>query len=175
MLLGISLATELGLIAGLIHVFNHAIIKVALFLSVALIIYLNKTDSISQLAGIAKTMPVTIASFLIAGLSMIGVPLTAGFISKWYLIKASLAAGYWVLVLIIVFSSMLAIVYIGKVIEVAYFRQVENGTLTRDNNKKPPYLLLLSLLLFVAANIYFGVETSVNVEIATQIARDFFA
>jgi len=172
MLLGISLATELGLAAGLIHVFNHAFIKVALFLSVALIIYFNKTDSIKQLAGIAKTMPVTMACFLIAGLSMIGVPLTAGFISKWYLIKASLAVGYWGLVLIIVFSSMLAIGYIWKVIEVAYFHQPENETLILDNDKKTPYLLLLSLLLFVAANIYFGIETSINVDMAVQISHE---
>jgi len=171
MLLGISLATELGLAAGLIHVFNHAFIKVALFLSVALIIYFKKTDSLSQLAGIAKTMPVTMAAFLIAGLSIIGVPLTAGFISKWFLIKASLAAGYWGLVAIIVFSSIMAIIYIGKVIEVAYFRQAENETLTLANNQKNPYLLHLSLLLFVAANIYFGVETSFNVDLAVQIAH----
>lgn len=173
MVLGISLATELGLAAGLVHVFNHAIIKVTLFLSVAMIIYSHKTDSISQLAGIAKTMPVTMVSFLIAGLSMIGVPLTAGFISKWYLIKASLEAGYWGLVLVIVFSSILAIVYIWKVIEVAYFRQAENETVTQDSNQQIPYFLFLSLLLFVAANIYFGIETSVNVDIAVQIAHGF--
>jgi multicomponent Na+:H+ antiporter subunit D len=174
MVLGISLATELGLAAGLIHVFNHAFIKVTLFLSVAIIIYYNKTDSISQLAGIAKNMPVTMASFLIAGLSLIGVPLTAGFISKWYLIKASLEAGYWGLVLVIVFSSILAIIYIWKVIEVAYFRQAGNEEVTLDDNQQIPYLLFFSLLIFVATNIYFGIETSVNVDMAELIARGIF-
>jgi multicomponent Na+:H+ antiporter subunit D len=179
MLLGISLATEAGLAAGLIHVFNHAIIKVSLFLSVIVIIFYTKTDSISKLAGLAKTMPLLMVSFLIGGLSLIGVPLTAGFVSKWYLIKASFEAGYWELVLVIVFSSMLAIVYIWRFVEIAYFKSVDEKAITKeiaiDSVQKTPYLLFFALFVFIFANIYFGVDSYLSVDIANAIAHDFFA
>jgi multicomponent Na+:H+ antiporter subunit D len=174
MLLGISLATEAGLAAGLIHVFNHAIIKVALFLSVIIIIFYTKTDSISKLAGLAKTMPLLMLSFLIGGLSLIGVPLTAGFVSKWFLIKASFEKGYWGLVVVIVFSSVLAIIYIWKFIEVAYFKEPDKEVIAIDSNQKTPYLLFFSLFVFVIANVYFGLDSSLNVDMANAIAQDFY-
>ena len=171
MILGIALITELGLAASLIHIFNHAFIKVGLFLAVTAIIYSYGTDSIERLAGMAKTSPFTFVLFLISGLSIIGVPLTSGFISKWYLIKASLEAGYWGLVVIIVFSSVLAIIYIGRVIEAAYFKPEATNTAVL-NNKKMPYLLFLSLFIFSFINIYLGIETSLNVDMAFQIAHE---
>lgn len=171
MILGIALITELGLAASLIHIFNHAFIKVGLFLAVTAIIYSYGTDSIERLAGMAKTSPFTFVLFLISGLSIIGVPLTSGFISKWYLIKASIEAGYWGLVVIIVFSSVLAIIYIGRVIEAAYFKPEAKNTAPL-NNKKMPYLLFLSLFIFSFINIYLGIETSLNVDMAFQIAHE---
>jgi multicomponent Na+:H+ antiporter subunit D len=171
MILGIALITELGLAASLIHIFNHAFIKVGLFLAVTAIIYSYGTDSIECLAGMAKTSPFTFVLFLISGLSIIGVPLTSGFISKWYLIKASLEAGYWALVVIIVFSSVLAIIYIGRVIETAYFKPETKNTASL-NNKKMPHLLFLSLFIFSFINIYLGIETSLNVDMAFQIAHE---
>lgn len=171
MILGIALITELGLAASLIHIFNHAFIKVGLFLAVTAIIYSYGTDSIERLAGMAKTSPFTFVLFLISGLSIIGVPLTSGFISKWYLIKASLEAGYWALVVIIVFSSVLAIIYIGRVIETAYFKPETKNTASL-NNKKMPHLLFLSLFIFSFINIYLGIETSLNVDMAFQIAHE---
>ena len=171
MILGIALITELGLAASLIHIFNHAFIKVGLFLAVTAIIYSYGTDSIERLAGMAKTSPCTFVLFLISGLSIIGVPLTSGFISKWYLIKASLEAGYWGLVVIIVFSSVLAIIYIGRVIEATYFKPEATNTAAL-NNKKMPYLLFLSLFIFSFINIYLGIETSLNVDMAFQIAHE---
>ena len=171
MILGIALITELGLAASLIHIFNHAFIKVGLFLAATAIIYSYGTDSIERLAGMAKTSPFTFVLFLISGLSIIGVPLTSGFISKWYLIKASLEAGYWGLIVIIVFSSVLAIIYIGRVIETAYFKPEATNTAS-FNNKKMPHLLFLSLFIFCFINIYLGIETSLNVDMAFQIAHE---
>jgi multicomponent Na+:H+ antiporter subunit D len=175
MLLGISLATQAGLAAGLIHIFNHAIIKVTLFLSVVAIVYYTKTDSISRLAGLFKTMPMSMLAFFIAGLSIIGVPTTAGFISKWYLIKACVESGDWALVIVIVFSSLLAIVYIWRFVEVAYFKPAEKEVLELDPEQKKPALLFIALFIFVFANIYFGLEPSINVEMANAIASEFFA
>ena len=172
MILGISIATELGLIAGLAHIFNHAIIKVTLFLSVTLIIYYRNTDSLSQLAGIAKQMPFTMGCFVIAGLSLIGIPATAGFTSKWFLITAAFTAGYNGLVVLIVFSSILAVVYIWKIVEVAYFKTASQDLVEQGTTNKSPRLLYLSLIILVFTNVYFGLETSLNIDLATQVAQD---
>ncbi len=169
MVLGISIATELGLAASLAHVFNHAVIKVALFLSVACIIYRYNTEMISQLHGISKFMPYTSACFLFGGLSLIGIPLTAGFTSKWLLIQASFSAGYWSLVIIIVFSSILSILYVWKVVEAAYFK-TPAVELSNNNTQNAPRLLYIALFIFVLANLYFGTETSVNIGFAKDIA-----
>ena len=172
MFLGISLITELGLMSSLIHIFNHAFIKVGLFLAVTAIIYSYNTDSIEKIAGLAKTSPFVFLLFIISGLSLIGVPLTSGFISKWYLIKASLEADYWILVFIIVISSVLAIIYIGRIIEAAYFKVSDKQTATVDLDKKIPYLLFVSLVFISCINIYFGIETTLNVDMASQIASE---
>jgi len=172
MVLGVALITELGLTASLVHIFNHAFIKVGLFLAVTAIIYSYNTDSLEKLRGIAKTSPFIFVLFIISGLSLIGVPLTSGFISKWYLIKASLEAGYWISVSIIVISSVMAIIYIGRIIETTYFKSTAKQTATLDLDKKRPYLLFLSLVVISFINIYFGIETSLNVDMASQIANE---
>lgn len=175
MLLGLSLATQAGLAAGLMHVFNHAVIKVALFLSVTVILFYTKTDSISRLTGLFKSMPLTMIAFLISGLSIIGVPATAGFISKWYLIKASLDTGHWGLVVVIVFSSLLAVIYIWKFIEVAYFKEPETDLIKLEVSRKTPYLLYSALIIFTFANVYFGLEPSINIDMANAIANELFS
>lgn len=175
MLLGISLATQAGLAAGLMHVFNHAIIKVTLFLAVVAIVFYTKTDSISRLAGLFKTMPLVMLAFLVSGLSIIGVPTTAGFISKWYLIQASIDAGYWGLVIIIVFSSLLSVVYIWRFIEVAYFKMPDEDIIETDAQQNKPFLLFFALFIFASTNIYFGLEPSINIDMANLIAIELFS
>ncbi|MEQ8290416.1 MAG: monovalent cation/H+ antiporter subunit D family protein [Gammaproteobacteria bacterium] len=170
MVLGISLATAAGLAAGLIHVFNHAIIKATLFLCVANIIYYTGTDSLKQLGGIGKKMPFTMGLMVIAGLSIIGVPLTAGFISKWFLIQSAMANGYWLLIGLVVFSSILAVVYTWKILETAYFSDAaEAGPVIQD--KPVPYSMYATLIIFTGACVYFGLQTDVSVGMATATAE----
>lgn len=172
MTLAISLATAAGLAAGLIHVFNHAIIKVALFLCAANFIYFTGTDSIKKMAGMSKAMPVTSGLFVIAGLSIIGVPLTAGFTSKWFLINATIDSGYWYILPVIVVSSILAIVYVWKIVEQLYFKTQEPMQSQVIADKEIPTMFYLSLIVFTLACIYFGIQTDINVGIAQQIATD---
>lgn len=171
MVLGLSLATKLGLTACLSHLFNHALIKVALFLAVTNIIYHYQTDSLAKLSGIARQMPVTMACLSLAGLALIGVPLTAGFTSKWLLIQAAIHSGAWGLVILIVFSSMLAVIYIGKIIETAYFK---TASTQQSMHPRSSYLFYIVLILLVLATIYFGLDTRLNVGSAAMIADDLF-
>ncbi len=83
MILGISFDTVTGVTAGIVHLFNHALMKGGLFLAIGAVAYQIGSVKIADMAGLGKRMPLTMAAFVVGGLSLIGVPLTAGFISKW--------------------------------------------------------------------------------------------
>ncbi|MGB1309852.1 MAG: monovalent cation/H+ antiporter subunit D family protein [Leucothrix sp.] len=167
MLLGISLFSVTGLTATLLHLFNHALMKGGLFLTLGAIAYSIGSTRIENVKGLGKSMPLTMAAFVVGALSLIGVPLTVGFISKWYLILASLEKGYWPLTIIILISSLIAVVYIWRIIEKAYFQPRPEG-LPAVN--EAPLSLLIPTWLLIAANIYFGVQTQLSTELATTAA-----
>ena len=70
------------------------------------------------MAGLGKAMPLTMAAFVLSGFSLIGIPLTVGFVSKWYLITASIEQDYWIVAVLILFGSLLAVIYFWKVVEI---------------------------------------------------------
>lgn len=166
--LGIALANQSGLTGGLTHIVNHAIMKTAMFLAMGAVVYRIGTAMLPNLAGIAKKMPMTMAAFVVAGLGLIGVPGTAGFISKWYLVLGALEAGAWPLALVIVASSLLAVVYVGRVVEVAYFRTPSPSL---DGVSDPPWSMLLPMLTLAALTVVFGFDTTWTAEWCARIAR----
>jgi len=167
-ILGMSLATSAGLTASMIHFFNHALIKAALFTAVAGIFLRYGSARLDDLAGLGQRMPLTMFAFVLAGLSLIGVPLTAGFISKWYLIQAVLETGSLgiLLTILILVSSLMAIVYVWKVVEVAYFK-APTEPVTRQ---EAPIALQLVLWVLVLANFWFGIDPSLPLTLSTMEA-----
>ena len=165
MLLGIGLANVDGLTASMLHLFNHALMKGALFLTLGIVFYRTGGSSLRHMTGLAKQMPWTMAAFVIGGLSIIGVPLTVGFISKWYLILASIERGWWPVTVVILLASLIAVVYIWRIVEAAYFKP-------RPDNlppvKEAPLSLLIPTWTLVLANLYFGI----NATFTAGIARD---
>ncbi len=168
MVLGLSLATVTGLTGGIVHLFNHALMKSGLFLALACVVLRLGSTRLDDLAGLGKRMPLTAAAFVVGGLSLIGVPLTAGFVSKWYLVLGALERGMWPVAVLILLSSVLAVVYVWRVVEVAYFRQPPAGA---DAVKEAPWSMLVPTWVLVGATIYFGVFTSVTVGVASRAAR----
>jgi len=170
--LGASLVSLAGITAGLLHMFNHALAKAALFLAVACIGMSVSHLRLENISGIARQMPWTMAAFVLAGLSLIGVPGTAGFISKWYLITAVFETGPWGIALagVIVISSLMAVVYIWRIVETAYFGSTESGSTAIATISEAPLPLLLATWTAVALNFYFGFAASLPVEISTRAA-----
>ena len=171
MIVGISAGTAAGLSASLMHIFNHALMKGALFLALAGVMYRLGNVQLSSFQGLGRQMPLTMAAIVVGGLSLIGVPLTVGFISKWYLVVAMIDNGWWPVAILILLGSLLAIIYIWRVVEVAYF-QAPN----KDNEavKEAPLGILIPAWILVFANVYFGVDTQVNVQIAQLAAENLF-
>jgi multicomponent Na+:H+ antiporter subunit D len=171
MMLGASLVTVPGLTAGIVHIFNHALAKGALFLAVAAFAAAAASLRLEDLRGIARRMPWTFAAFVIAGLSLIGIPGTAGFISKWYLISAVMefgAAGL-PLVAVILVSSLMAVVYVWRIVEAAIFQESPDG-LTPGARVSPA--LVAVLWLAAAANIFFGFVPELPLMLSGDAAAD---
>jgi multicomponent Na+:H+ antiporter subunit D len=172
-LLGVSLATNAGTTAAIVHMFNHALMKAALFMAVGCFVLRFGTSNLDKLAGAGKAMPLTMLAFVLAGVSLIGVPLTAGFISKWLLIQALLEMGVTgvVLVILVLMSSLLAVVYIWKVVEIAYFRTPSPALIEKTAGKpEAPSAMMIILWLLVAANFYFGIDASFPLSLAEMEA-----
>ena len=132
--LGITLLNANGLAGGVLHIFNHALMKGALFLAAGSVIHKTGLRQLSELKGLGKKMPWTMAAITMAALSMIGVPPFIGFFSKWLLGLGALDAGSaglissfsaYGIVAILVFSGLLNMVYYGPIIIRGWFMDPE--------------------------------------------------
>jgi multicomponent Na+:H+ antiporter subunit D len=169
MLIGIAAANMDGVTATIVHLFNHALMKSALFMALGCVIYRTGTVNLDSMSGLARRMPWTFGAFAIAGFSLIGVPFTAGFISKWYLLSSVLANGWWPLALLLLVTSLMAVIYIGKVLEVAWFREPVEGS-TAAHAREAPIMMLAPLWALALGNLWFGVQTQVPVDVARTAA-----
>ena len=166
--LGIGMANPTGLTGGIAHLFNHAVTKGAIFLLLGCVALRIGQPVISQLAGLSKRMPVTSAGLVIGGLSLIGVPGTVGFVSKWYLVLAALEKGWWWLAALVLLSSVLAVVYVWRVVEVCYFRE---PSAELSEVKEAPLSMLIPAWALIAACVYFGIDASLTAGTAATAAQ----
>jgi len=171
MIVGFSLSTVTGLTATLLHMFNHALMKGAIFLALAAVVYRVGNVELKSFRGLGRQMPLTMAAIVIGGLSLIGVPLTVGFVSKWYLLTALVEQGWWPIAVLILLGSMLAVVYVWRVIEVAYFKDPLDPNI---KVKEAPMSFLIPIWTLVIANIYFGIDTRLSVQVAEAAAQSLF-
>jgi multicomponent Na+:H+ antiporter subunit D len=114
------------------------------------------------------------AAFIIAGLSLIGIPLTVGFISKWYLVMAAIERDWYWLAFAVLAGSLLAIVYIWRVVEVTCIQSApakDHPEARQPHMKEAPLSMLIPLWILVIANIYFGINTELTVDVARQSAE----
>jgi multicomponent Na+:H+ antiporter subunit D len=171
MMLGASLVTVAGLTAGIVHIFNHALAKGALFLAVAAFATVAAGLRLDDLRGIARSMPWTFGAFVVAGLSLIGIPGTAGFVSKWYLISAAMEFGTpgLPLVAIILVSSLMAVVYVWRIVEAACFAKPTAEPVSVAGVSP---VLVAVLWLAAGANIVFGLAPGLPLALSAEAAAE---
>ncbi len=166
MLLGIALLSETALTGSIVHLFNHAITKATLFMVIGAYVLRAGGAFYRDIEGIGRVMPWTTAAAVIGGLSLIGVPGTAGFVSKWLLVQGALEKGWWWLALLIVASSLLAVIYVWKGIEMVYLRSPREDV---DRREAPPSMLI-PIWIMALSTIYFGLSAEVTVGAARAAA-----
>lgn len=166
-ILGLSFASETGMAAGIIHLFNHAIMKCTIFLGLGCVALRMGGVSIRDMYGLGTRMPWTMAAIVVGGLSLIGIPMTVGFVSKWYLVRAALEADMWPVAVLIVLSSLLAIIYVWRIVEAAYLKPAPENA---EPVSEVPLSMLLPLWVMALASIYFGLDATNTLTIALDAA-----
>ena len=145
--LGISIGTPLALTGALLHVLNHAVTKACLFLSAGGILFRTRVADVANYRGIARRLPISMAAFTVAAASIVGLPPTAGFFSKWYLLAAVLERGAWPFALALVGSSLLSAVYLFRVVERSYLGDAPEAAVASEASEGAPLELPLGMLV----------------------------
>ena len=149
------------------HLFNHAVTKGAIFMLLGGIAATAGGVGLARMRGLGRSMPVASFGIVVCGLSLIGVPGTAGFISKWVLVQAAVERGQWWLVAMIALSSLLAVADVWRFVEAAYF-----GAPAADAPPIPRmrWQLIAPSLVLVALTVWFGIDTSFTLNSAALAA-----
>ncbi len=171
--LGLGMGNSLGLIGALLHVVNHAAMKACLFFVAGTIRLRTGQVQIANLTGLGRTMPWSMAAFVVAALSMIGIPPAAGFFSKWYLMLGALELANPWFVIVILLSSLLNAVYFFRVLENIY---AKTTTVPEASfGAEAPPAMLAPTLITAAAVIVLGLANSAIVtQLLMPIAKSFY-
>jgi len=167
--LGLAIGNMYGLIGAVLHILNHAVMKSCLFLVAGGVKWKTGEHTIEKYAALCRQMPLTMGAFLIAALSMVGLPPTAGFFSKWYLALGAIEAGMWPYIAVIVLSSLLNAVYFFRVIEHVYMKKAgPKPAEASGSGMELPAAMLLPIVLLGVGILVIGI---LNESIVTQILQ----
>lgn len=169
--LGAGLLSSIGLAGGLLHIINHALLKITLFFCAGAIITVTGKKKISELNGLGKRMPLTMIAFTIAAIGMIGIPPVNGFISKWYLIQGSLESGAWIFVAVLIGSALLNAGYFLPIIISAFFKE---GNFTAVKGPEAPLSMLIPIIILVLGCLIVGTNLQLTVPYLENIADYLF-
>jgi len=165
--LAAALLTPISIIAAAFHIAAHAVSKITLFFAAGAIYTSAHKTEISQLDGIGRRMPVTMTAFAIAALSMIGVPPTVGFISKWYLMKGIMETQHMVALTVVVASTLLNAAYFLPIVYSAFFKAPRPND--QSTHGEAPWPMVLALTLTAALTVALFVFPNLLLTLAAAV------
>ncbi len=164
--LGVALLSPKGMIGGMTHIAMHAFGKITLFFCAGAIAVATGKKYISQMVGIGKRMPVTMMAFFIGSLSVIGLPPTGGFFSKWYLVLGTLQAHQMPMLLVLLGSSLLNAAYFLPIVYKAFFCTEEESMFTNKVEEAPIWCVaplvvtaIVSIALFFYPTVFLNLAS----------------
>ena len=149
-IMGVGLASKLGIIGGVLHIVMHAFGKITLFFCAGAIYVATKKKYVSQLDGIGKQMPFTMGAFFIGALSVTGLPPTGGFISKWMMLLGALDAELLPIMVVYLVSSFLNACYFFPIIFRAFFKPPSDGS---TEVKEAPFCCVVPPVITAVSSI----------------------
>lgn len=176
--LGISMANRMGLTGAILHIMNDALMMACLFSVAGAIMYKIGNRDITNFRSqqLNKKMPFTMAAFTITALSVIGIPPTCGFFSKWYLVIGAIDAQQWIFAVALILSSLLSAIVFFKVIEKVYFRphesvHQESGEPHKDVvMDEAPMSMLIPIYIMVGGILTLGILSGKIISTVIQFA-----
>ena len=168
---GAWLGNRAGMTGAILHIVNDALMTLCVFLVVGNIVYKVKGHAFEDLKGLFRKMPFTMGAFVIGAMSIIGVPPTCGFFSKWYLISGAIAAGHYGFMVALLFSSLINVVLFFRIFEICYYEPFgsthgqEHSAITMD---EAPISMVIPLLIVAAILFLVGIYTG---DIVNQIIQ----
>ena len=150
--LAAAILTPISVVGAAMHIAAHAVSKITLFFAAGSIYTAAHFTEVSQLKGIGRRMPWTMTAFAIGALSMIGVPPTAGFLGKWFMLSGAMETGKWVAVGVIFVSTLLNAAYFLPIIYSAFFSKPDEGDAAHDHGEAP-LPIVIALMLTAAGTI----------------------
>ncbi len=169
--LGAGLLTPLGLTGGLLHIINHALLKITLFFCAGAIITVTGKKYISELNGVGRRMPITMLAFAIGSIGMVGILPVNGFISKWYLMGGSLDAGMPIFVIILITSALLNAMYFFPIVTAAFFKK---GDFEPPKQLEAPLAMLVPIVLLALTSIVVGIKLDLTVPFVETVVDYLF-
>ncbi len=170
-ILGAGLLSSLGLSGGLLHLLNHALLKITLFFCAGAIITVTGKEKISELAGVGKQMPLTMLAFSVCSVGMIGLPPTNGLISKLFLMAGSLEVGHPAVIVVLITSALLNAAYFVPIIITAFFRK---GDFKRGRGAEAPWSMLGPIIILALLCLVAGIKLDLTVPFVQGIAGYLF-
>lgn len=170
---GAWLGNRAGMTGAILHIANDAVMTLCVFLAVGNIVYRSGGYAFEDLKGMFRRMPYTMTGLVAGALSMIGVPPTCGFFSKWYLISGGIQAGQYAFVAALIFSSLINAVLFFRIIEIGYY---EPFALDHGHGPAPaamreaPLSMVVPLLVVAGGLVVMGVFTG---DIVTHVVGPF--
>ncbi|MBM3149396.1 MAG: monovalent cation/H+ antiporter subunit D family protein [Chloroflexi bacterium] len=151
-LLGVALLSPSAWVGGLVHIANHAAMKITLFFCAGAIYVKTHCENISELDGIGRQMPITMGAFALVSIGLVGMPPLNGFISKWFLGQGTLAAGEGIYLIVLLLSGLLNAGYLFPIVRRAFFAQSSKRTKFAEAS----ILMLAPLVLTALISLFLG-------------------
>jgi multicomponent Na+:H+ antiporter subunit D len=173
--LGAALLTPFSLMGSMIHIANHAFTKGAMFMCAGVILQQTGKSKISEMTGLAKRLPVTMAAFSIGALGMMGVPPVAGFVSKWFIAGGAAEGQRSIFIAIIIANAAIEAAYYLPIIYIAYLKKPENSYSVKQI--KPSFYLINPIVIATSMTFILGIFagfTGLPLSIAKVASKFYF-
>ncbi|MBE9504234.1 MAG: monovalent cation/H+ antiporter subunit D family protein [Proteobacteria bacterium] len=168
-ILGAAMLTKSSMLGGIMHIANHALAKITLFFCAGSIYVSSHLKKISDLGGIAKKMPWTMAAFFLGSMGMIGIPPAGGFVSKWYLLVGSMEANQIAILIVLLVSTLLNAGYFLPIIYTAYFEKPKDPETHAEIKEHP--LCVIPLMITACLSIAVGLYPNFFMSIAKEVVK----